>query len=84
MLKLKKSFQQKKDTMLLNRFEYKGTAFVVQSYLKNDFANICEINGDSFRIDFVNKSITTGGKETISWKLKASSINIEEIANILN
>lgn len=69
--------------MLLNKFEYIGTAFIVQSYLKNDFANICEVNGESFRIDFVNKLITTSAKETKGWKQKALKINFDEIGKIL-
>ncbi len=68
----------------LINFEYIGTAFIVQSYLENDFANICEVNGESFRIDFVNKQITTSAKETKDWKQKASKINFEEIGKILN
>lgn len=70
--------------MLLNKFEYMGTAFIVQSYLKNDFANICQINGDSFRIDFVNQNITTSSKESKDWKLKANKINIKEIETIID
>jgi len=70
--------------MLLNKFEYKGTAFIVQSYLKNDFANICEVNGESFRIDFVNKLITTSAKETKFWKQKTNEINLTEIENIID
>lgn len=69
--------------MLLNKFQYIGTAFIVQSYLKNDFANICEVNGESFRIDFANKQITTSAKETNDWKLKASKIQLDEISKIL-
>ena len=68
----------------LIKFEYKGTAFIVQSYLKNDFANICEVNGESYRIDFVNKLITTSAKETEFWKQKVQTINIIEIENIIN
>lgn len=68
----------------LIKFEYIGTAFILQSYLKNDFANICEVDGESYRIDFANKLITTSAKETKDWKLKASKINIDEIAEILN
>lgn len=68
----------------LINFEYIGTAFIVQSYLKNDFANICEVNGESYRIDFANKLITTSAKETKDWKLKASKINFDEIGKILN
>ena len=41
----------------LIKFEYIGTAFIVQSYLKNDFANICEVNGESYKIDFKNNSV---------------------------
>jgi len=68
----------------LIKFGYAGTAFIVQSYLKNDFANICEVNGESYRIDFANKLITTSAKETKDWKLKASKINIDEIGNVLS
>lgn len=68
----------------LIKFEYIGAAFIVQSYLKDDFANICEVNGESFRIDFVNKQITTSAKETKDWKQKASKINFEEIGKMLN
>lgn len=69
--------------MLLNKFQYIGTAFIVQSYLKNDFANICEVNGESFRIDFANRQITTSAKETNDWKSKASKIRLDEISKIL-
>jgi hypothetical protein len=65
------------------KFQYKQINFVVQAYLENDLANICEINGESFRIDFYNKKITTSAKETKDWKEKASRINIEEITEIL-
>lgn len=68
----------------LIKFEYKGTAFIVQSYLKNDFANICEVNGESYRIDFVNKLITTSAKETEFWKQKANQLNLTEIENIID
>jgi hypothetical protein len=68
----------------LIKFEYIGTAFIVQSYLKNDFANICEVNGESYRIDFVNKLITTSAKETEFWKQKANKINFKEIENIID
>jgi len=67
----------------LIKFEYIGTAFIVQSYLKNDFANICEVNGESYRIDFVNKLITTSAKETEFWKEKANKINFTEIETII-
>ena len=68
----------------LIKFEYIGTAFIVQSYLKNDFANICEVNGESYRIDFVNKLITTSAKETKFWKKKANEINFKEIETIID
>lgn len=68
----------------LIKFEYIGTAFIVQSYLKNDFANICEVNGESYRIDFVNKLITTSAKETEFWKQKANKINFIEIETIID
>jgi hypothetical protein len=68
----------------LIKFEYIGAAFIVQSFLENDFANICEVNGESFRIEFVNKQITTSAKETKDWKCKVSKMNFEEIGKILN
>lgn len=68
----------------LIKFEYLGTAFIVQSYLKNDFANLCEVNGESYRVDFRNKLITTSAKETKDWKQKALKIQFDEIATILN
>ena len=68
----------------LIKFQYIGTSFIVQSYLKNDFANICEVNGESYRIDFVNKLITTSAKETEFWKQKANEINLTEIENIID
>lgn len=70
--------------MLLNKFEYMGASFIVQSYLKNDFANICEVNGESYRIDFVNELITTSAKETFFWKQKSNKINIKEIEVIID
>lgn len=68
----------------LIKFEYIGTKFILQSYLKNDFANICEVNGESYRIDFANKLITTSAKETKDWKQKASKINFNEISEIIH
>jgi hypothetical protein len=65
-------------------FNYIGTEFIVQSFLQNDFANICEVNGESFRIDFVNKQVTTSAKETKDWKAKVSQINFDDISKILN
>jgi len=70
--------------MLLNKFEYNGCTYIVQSYLKNDFANISEINGCSFRIDFIGKLITTTAKENKEWIGKAESINIVEIMQVLD
>ncbi len=67
----------------LIKFDYIGTAFIVQSYLKNDFANICEVNGESFRIDFEYGQITTTSKETKDWKQKANKINCKEIEIII-
>lgn len=68
----------------LIKFEYIEIVFILQSYLKNDFANICEVNGESFRIDFINKSITTSAKETKDWNKKASKISFDELNKILN
>lgn len=68
----------------LIKFEYIGTAFIVQSYFKNEFANICEVNGDLFCIDFKNKNITTSSKESKDWKLKASKIKIDEVSKLLS
>lgn len=62
-----------------NKFEYRGTSYIVQSYLKNDFANICKLNGGNFRVDFVNNSITTSGKETKAWRADAGNIVIPEL-----
>ena len=70
--------------MLLNKFEYNNCTYILQSYLKSDFANISEINGNSFRIDFINKSISTTAKENKEWIAKAESININEIMQILD
>jgi hypothetical protein len=69
--------------MSLSKFKYIGTEFIIQSFLKKDFANICEVNGDSYRVDFVNKSITTSAKETKLWKEKSSKIIFNEIENII-
>jgi len=68
----------------LIKFEYNGTAFIVQSFNFNDFANICELSGNSFRINFVTKEITTDGKESKTWKEKASKLKIDELQIILN
>lgn len=67
----------------LIKLKYQGLDFIVQSYLKDDFANLCEINGSNFRIDFINNTITTSNKESIDWKIKAKTMNIIEISNIL-
>lgn len=60
-------------------FNHNGNNYVVQSHLKNDFANICQINGDSFRIDFINQNITTSSKETKKWNEIADSIHIPTV-----
>lgn len=72
-----------KTPVIRGAFEYKGLSFLVQSYLENDFANICQCNGESFRIDFTNKVITTSAKETKEWLSIASKIEIEEIKQII-
>lgn len=70
--------------MSLNKFDYNGAVFIVQSYLKDDFANIHEINGESYRIDFVNEIVTTSAKESKEWKCKSLQINFNDISKILN
>jgi len=70
----------------LIKFEYIGTAFIVQSYLKNDFANICEVNGESYKIDFKNNSViyhsTPSLSQNISQKI-GKMINVLEIKTII-
>lgn len=65
-------------------FQYIDTTFVVQAYMKDDFANICEVGGDSFRINFRNKGVTTTSKESEEWQNKASMMNISEVKNIID
>jgi len=69
--------------MKIYTFAYKNFHFVIQSYLRNDFCNICELEGDSFRIDFKNKTITTSGKESKEWLRKKALINVDEIESHL-
>lgn len=70
----------------LIKFEYIGTAFIVQSYLKNDFANICEVNGESYKIYFKNNSViyhsTPSLSQNISQKI-GKMINVLEIKTII-
>lgn len=70
--------------MVLKTIDYKGCKYAVQSYLKNDFANICELNGDSFHIDFINSTIETSGKETKEWSEKKAEFIISEIKEALD
>jgi len=65
-------------------FYHNGVRFAVQAYLKGDFANICEINGDSFRICFTNKTIETSGKQSERWRNKAKQIDIRHIDELLD
>lgn len=70
----------------LIKFEYIGTAFIVQSYLKNDFANICEINGESFKIDFKNNSVIYFQTPSLKQNKKQTigkMINVLEVKNII-
>lgn len=70
----------------LIKFEYIGTAFILQSYLKNDFANICEVNGEYYKIDFKNNSViyhsTPSLSQNISQKI-GKIINVLEIKTII-
>jgi len=70
--------------MLLNKFKYLETEFIVQSYLKNEFVNICQVNGHNFRIEFDKKIITTSAKESKEWKSLAKKIIFEEVKTILD
>ena len=65
---------------------------VVQSYKENDFANLSPVQTgresmenrlDNIRINFVNRRISTEGKENISWKAFVSVLKIDEISRIL-
>lgn len=69
--------------MRLLKFNHSEIDFVVQSFLQNDFANICELNGDSFRIDFKNSTVSTCNKESRLWIEKCKKLNLKEIHQIL-
>lgn len=62
-------------------FNFKNTTFLVQSFKRGEFCNICEINGDSFRIDFSNSTVTTCNKETNKWISKAKNLDKAFIEN---
>jgi hypothetical protein len=62
-------------------FNFNNTTFLVQSYKRGEFCNICEIDGDSFRIDFKNNEVTTSGKETKNWISKAKNLDQAFIEN---
>lgn len=69
------------------KFEYIGTAFIVQSYLKNDFANICQVNGESFKIDFKNNSVIYYSTPSLSQNRNqeiGKMINVLEVKNIID
>jgi len=71
----------------LIKFEYIGTAFIVQSYLKNDFANICEVNGESFKIDFKNNSVIYHPTPSLFQNRNqeiGKMINVLEVKNIID
>lgn len=74
------SYDQKCYILNINRVQC-----VLQSYLKDDYANINPIqNGneifeerlDNVRIDFYNKQITTEGHETVKWHNFTRTIDI--------
>lgn len=61
---------------------------VIQSYLKDEFVNICPIQDSrtpfdkvlgGFKITFYDNEIQTGGKETAYWKEFESGIDIKLI-----
>jgi hypothetical protein len=68
---------------MATQFKYLDKIFIIQAYREYDFLNICEVNGDFFSIDLIDKKITTSGKETTEWKRIAKKINIDEIAKIV-
>ena len=68
---------------MIKQIKYNGCDFVIQAYVKNNFANICEINGDFFQIDFVTGEITTAGKENKDWIDKKSKMIISDLKQII-
>ena len=65
---------------------------VIQSYKEKDFVHLSPVQDgrESFndsigniRIDFVNHYISTEGKKNARWKTFISTLNIDEINNIL-
>lgn len=69
---------------MLKRITINGEIFIIQSYLKDDFVNLSSIgNFPSIRIDFVNNTFTTCGKENKVWIAFVKSINIEEVKSKL-
>lgn len=65
---------------------------VLQSYLKNDFANISPIQTgmetfvemlDNVRVDFVKNEITTDGKRTVKWHNFTHTIDIAVLKQVL-
>lgn len=70
-----------------------GEVCIIQSYLKNDFVNLCPIQDIktpfnkvlcSFRITFYNNEIQTGGKESAYWKEFSKGIDINAIKKEVN
>jgi hypothetical protein len=64
--------------------EYLGKKFIVQSFRKNDFANICECDGPTFYIDFHNKIVSSGGIEDDYWRSVSVKMDCIELHGIIN
>lgn len=63
-----------------------GVEYIVQSYLRNDFANIVRVDPRlSFRIDLQELKVDgSSGKQDKQWKELASSIDCGKIKQELN
>lgn len=69
-----------------------GVKCILQSYVENDYVNLSPIQTgresieeslSNVRIDFIKNHVSTEGKENVRWKDFVSTLNIDEINNIL-
>lgn len=79
--------------MIATYINFKGICFVVQSYKKDEFVNLCDTRPSpdgisSVRIDFAkNNLIETWGKRSQKWSEFTSSItaaDINRLKTVLN
>lgn len=62
-----------------------GTDFVIQAYLKNDFATLASAGPiASIKIDFITRKLSSFGKEDQRWIEFTQNIDIDEVKEMID